>query len=348
MDTVPFESDSRYAEVSASRSSGSRASVSRVLAQAVTVPSTRPVVGSTPRPFLDIQAKPAGDPYHDDLMSHTFVSGRRDIEGLAWSPPSRSDLSAKAHGCRDGCFRLQHVRVDELLEGDTLGLLLHGTLVVGYSHPDAESHGWKTDDQIVEVNGEHVSTFEEFLQAFNDARLARPIDFAVLRREVGVEVDDAANSRLDGFLSSANLCDLAVRLQRSRGSPSAVPVSANPEIFKDPVTDNPYIRALRSRRDAMFMPDHWADTGDSLPAKLATRAGALATLADGVDHERRKTLPTNLTAAFMCSMCICEEDGELVTSPRFLGVQPAKSYNAQSTLRGERAPREPPNDRDVG
>jgi len=341
MDTVPFESDSRNAEVSASRS---LAPVSRVLAQTVTVP----LVGSTPRPFLDVQAQPAGDRHHVDLMSHTFVSGRGDIEGLAWSPPSRSDLSAKAHGCRDGCFRLQHVRVDELLEGDTLGLLLHGTLVVGYSHPDAESHGWKTDDQIVEVNGEHVSTFEEFLQAFHDARLARPIDFAVLRREVGVEVDDAANSRLDGFLSSANLCDLAVRLQRSRGSLSAVPVSANPEIFKDPVTDNPYIRALRSRRDAMFMPDHWADTGDSLPAKLATRAGALATLADGVDHERRKTLPTNLTAAFMCSMCICEEDGEMVTTPRLLGVQPTKSYTAQSTLRGERAPREPPNDGDVG
>ena len=68
-----------------------------------------------------------------------------------------SETSLKAHGCRDGCFRLQHVRVDELLEGDTLGLLLHGTLVVGYSHPDAESHGWKTDDQIVEVNGDHFS-----------------------------------------------------------------------------------------------------------------------------------------------------------------------------------------------
>jgi hypothetical protein len=164
---------------------------------------------------------------------------------------------------------------------------------------------------------------------------------------VGVDVDDVANRRLDGFLSGANLSDLVVRLQRPRSSPSAIPLNTHPEMFKDAVTDNPYIRALRNRRDAMFAPDYWADTGDSLPAKLATRAGALATLADGVEHQHA-ALPTNLTAAFMCSMCICQEDSELVTTPRFLGVQPAKPYNAQSSHRGEKAPRGQLTDRDDG
>jgi hypothetical protein len=89
--------------------------------------------------------------------------------------PSPMDVSKQNRldeGDSQGCFHVRHVEVSELLEDNTLGLLLHGTSVVGFCSSKAEQAGWRVGDQIVEVNGQRVGSFDEFLECFVQSQAA--------------------------------------------------------------------------------------------------------------------------------------------------------------------------------
>jgi len=140
--------------------------------------------------------------------------------------------------------------VQKLLEDGTLGLLLHGTSVVGFCSPQAEEYGWLIGDQIVEINGHRVSVFDEFLDRFLAAQEEGfPIDFSVLRRETlslaggaaaaaasGNAISSSgglanlltagaaagslgAEGALDNFFDATDLGDLAGQMQRKFGGP---------------------------------------------------------------------------------------------------------------------------------
>eukprot|EP00747_Dinoflagellata_sp_TGD_P164851 gnl/TRDRNA2_/TRDRNA2_185368_c0_seq1.p1 gnl/TRDRNA2_/TRDRNA2_185368_c0~~gnl/TRDRNA2_/TRDRNA2_185368_c0_seq1.p1 ORF type:complete len:336 (+),score=76.08 gnl/TRDRNA2_/TRDRNA2_185368_c0_seq1:75-1082(+) len=193
-----------------------------------------------------------------------------------------------------GYFHLRHVIVRELLEDETLGLLLHGTSIVGFCSSRAEDAGWRISDQIVEVNGHRVTNFEEFLRRFGDAQSeGLPIDFSVLRREDPTEAG-AAEDELEGLFSGTNLFDLAGQLHRLKSverKPEAQNNGADGndaetcEMKKgNEVTDNPYIQALRRRRDELLRTaDYWSDgpAESSLASRMATQRDALATLDAG-------------------------------------------------------------------
>merc|ERR1719199_1285214 len=142
-------------------------------------------------------------------------------------PNSLLDLSKSSRlddGDSQGCFHVRHVEVTELLEDNTLGLLLHGTSVVGFCSSRAEQAGWRVGDQIVEVNGQRVGSFDEFLECFvqSQSQHGLPIDFSVLRRELrplSGEADEAEDA-LESFFSATNFVDLAGQLQRKFGSSS--------------------------------------------------------------------------------------------------------------------------------
>lgn len=215
------------------------------------------------------------------------------------SNPSRSIRPDEGgqDGEGQGCFHVRHVEVTELLEDNTLGLLLHGTSVVGFCSSRAEQAGWRVADQIVEVNCQRVGSFDEFLECFVAAQSQHglPIDFSVLRREVPapgepVEAEDA----LENFFSSTNFVDLAGELQRKFGSGERGPGPGNeeyggqlmrPEAIS--ILENPYIQALNRRRDELLMnTESWNGTigtphSASIASRLATRQDAgLATLED--------------------------------------------------------------------
>lgn len=194
------------------------------------------------------------------------------------------------------CYRLRHIVVERLLNDGSLGLLLHGTSLVGFCSPEAEESGWAIGDQIVEVNGQRVSVFEEFLEKFMAAQdKGLPIDFGVLRREQG-EVPSERSSTLEGFFDATDIGDLAGRLQRKFGvstpgrSGQRTPTPCSSMAWReglhlpreDSVTENPYIQALRRRRAELSGPgDMWACETERQPlaAKLATRrSDALASL----------------------------------------------------------------------
>jgi hypothetical protein len=222
----------------------------------------------------------------------------------------------------------------EELQQDGLGLLLQGTTVVDLCSQKAEETGWAIGDQIVEVSGQRVVSFEEFIERFKVAQEKQfhdgsPICLGVLRRESmgDADDDDDAEDALAKFFDEASMADLAKKLQRKfdvlsdglqrkldagsvgdsnsgfRGllarqnsgdsaDEDETPAAAPPPPL--PITENPYIQALRKRRsEHLFSVDGWAsdgwppsgeggnsaEGGGSLASRLATqRIDAVATL----------------------------------------------------------------------
>jgi len=210
-----------------------------------------------------------------------------------------------------GCFHLHHVLVQRLEKDDTLGILLHGTSVVGVRTALASEAGWRRGDQIVEVCGHRVTTFDEFLEFFFAAQeRGLPMSFGVLRRQSSEELGAVSEAFVDGFLTKTNVQDLAGLMRAKFGTGHAMrrpptPCSARSQNkrmpprcgaafeFQNPtavpgkegkcVTENPYIQALKQRREEFFNSSEgaWApsDGLEPLAAQLATRrSDALATL----------------------------------------------------------------------
>lgn len=218
------------------------------------------------------------------------------------SAPSSPALRGTSQPSDPDFYHLRHVTVTELLSDGSLGLLLNGTSVVGFRHHEVKEFGWAADDQIVELNGVAISSFEDFLEQFSVAREAGcPMYFAVLRREYsdGIQNDDAGiesilqDIALESFLSSNNFWDLSGRLERKSCAAhlpcdSASSFSTNlPDEYSSgshviaPITENPYIQCLRQRRDELFRSaEGWrTEVAESLASRLATeRCDALAML----------------------------------------------------------------------
>jgi hypothetical protein len=97
----------------------------------------------------------------------------------------RVPLSSIGRGECTGWYRLHHIEVERLQKDGTLGLLLHGTSIVGFRSAEADLAGWRVGDQIVQINERRASNFEEFQSCFRMAQSKDgfPIDFGVLRKE---------------------------------------------------------------------------------------------------------------------------------------------------------------------
>lgn len=210
--------------------------------------------------------------------------------------PDADELSA---GSTAYSFRLRQVKVDGLLQDGTLGLLLHGTSVVGFCSEEAADNGWTVGDQIVEINGQRVVAFDDFLERFLAAQVEGfPIAFSVLRKEASAQAEtaeEADEDPLENFFSETNFVDLAGQLQSKFSTGHGKAPSAADE-GEDAITENPYIQALRKRRTELSRStEGWSDDHDSqsLAARLATeRDDALATLSRAsTDTPRRLPKP---------------------------------------------------------
>lgn len=254
---------------------------------------------------------------------HPVVGLPQEVEGKGPPPHPRqiptADVAATAivaatklleeetedAGGPPACFRLRQVLVSHLLEDGTLGLLLHGTSVVGFCSPAAEASGWMLGDQIVEINGRRVAIFDEFLDQFLSAQQEGfPIKFSVLRKEAACPDDEhnddyAAESALDNFFGDTDFGDIAGQLQRKFGavgilpgdggqsSSSGLDSSADWQHSSESITDNPYIQALQKRRSELLKSSEgWTQEAcDTLATRLATqRSDALATLSSSGRH----------------------------------------------------------------
>jgi len=252
------------------RSSSSRPKLSLIRSQGLT-----PVV-------------PPDDPI-DNLLVGDQTDGM-DLPAHTVMLPSAPSMAESA----TACFRLRHVLVHKLLDDGTLGLLLNGTCVVGFCGTHAEECGWQIGDHIVEVESMRVGSFDEFLKQFVAAQAVGglPINFSVLRREgVGVEAAEDAQNTLDDFFGALNFADLTGKLQGKprgrdgqRGSKPLAPgrtssVEGAGLLLTKSITENPYIKALRRRRDELLVGSEGWQAGMSDPASLASR---MATERDGV------------------------------------------------------------------
>jgi len=222
-------------------------------------------------------------------------------------------IGATAADLRAGSFHVHHISLQRLEKDDTLGILLHGTSVVGVRTALAGEAGWRRGDQIVEVNGRRVTKFDEFLDSFFAAQeRGPPISFGVLRRQSTEEPGAGSEAFVDGFLTKTNVKDLAGLMREkfgtgpslrrpptpcsARGQKQRIPprcgnacaraaVTAVPskEVPRNCVTENPYIQALKQRREEFLYSSEggWVsgDGTEPLAAQLATRrSDALATL----------------------------------------------------------------------
>lgn len=237
----------------------------------------------------------------------------RPLQATAGDAPSPNVTLPGAEGglggAAGGCFRLRKVTVHKLLQDNTLGLLLHGTSVVGFCSQSAEGVGWCVGDQIVEVDGLRVASFDDFLGRFiTSQERGLPITFSVLRREqldaAGVSPGRSpceAESQIDEFFATADFSDLAGHLARTR--PARGGRADRREGYYDnedeedddgsdqclfrgeaSITDNPYIQALRKRREELLKTtDAWTDenTPLSLAAQLATREDGMPRMTGG-------------------------------------------------------------------
>lgn len=273
--------------------------------------------------------------------------------------PSEDDEGTDADAPAGGCFRLRQIRVHALLQDGTLGLLLHGTSIVGFCSAEAEKVGWAIGDQIVEVNGQRIALFDEFLEKFVAAQeQGFPIDFSVLRREC-VEEQELSEDALDSFFSGTNFVDLAGQLQQKFGnfSPArevqsnmGTPRSQDTQVQNESITENPYIQALRKRRDELrFTTEKWADGSYTLASRLATeRYDALASLRPAWTRETPRRSGSGLGEqrprsnggwpSFLCTgrdhVCMGREAGglELLQTPRperqeLIGVDLTSTYH---------------------
>lgn len=226
-----------------------------------------------------------------------------------------------------GKFRLRRVVVDALHADNTLGLLLHGTSVVGFRIAEAQDAGWCQGDQIVEVNEQRVRTYDEFLERFRHAQREDgfPIVFSVLRREDPCEAGETAEDTLQNFFSNTDFANLNGQLLQRWGTPLEVPESpsngavdaAAPSVISlgppvDPPTsandasaatnsaENPFVQALNNRRDALFRSsegwakwadDDFANKNDSIASRLAQRQDGVSTLQFSRGEESYTTMP---------------------------------------------------------
>ena len=178
---------------------------------------------------------------------------RRNDATASSSPVEEASASPngeEASPCE--CFRLRHVRIKSLLPDGTLGLLLHGTSVVGFCSEDVAEHGWLVGDQIVEINGHRISAFDEFLERFLAAQVQGfPIVFSVLRRELetsasGVPEGPAADP-LEHFFSETDFGDLADQLKNKFPPQKAASTSTSSPPFPESILENPYIQARKGQ-----------------------------------------------------------------------------------------------------
>jgi len=205
------------------------------------------------------------------------------LPSVAQSSPSK-DVQALQQAGRvyvghgNGCFHLRHIRVRKLLDDGTLGLLLGGTSVIGFGRAEAADVGWALGDQIVEVNSHSVSSIDEFLDQFALAQLdGFPIDFGVLRQE---DLGDCETSQdcLEDFFSTNNFMDLAGQIKSKMpilGVGESAPACDQQEsgVYTGPAAENPYIQALKKRRDDLScgVADWSHGVAESLAARCNTK-----------------------------------------------------------------------------
>eukprot|EP00931_Biecheleriopsis_adriatica_P088056 TRINITY_DN62447_c0_g1_i1.p1 TRINITY_DN62447_c0_g1~~TRINITY_DN62447_c0_g1_i1.p1 ORF type:complete len:363 (+),score=71.52 TRINITY_DN62447_c0_g1_i1:109-1197(+) len=222
-------------------------------------------------------------------------SGLPILEEQAPNTGSIADIGRDLSTANE-CFRLRQVNVDGLLQDGTLGLLLHGTSVVGFCSDEAAEFGWLVGDQIVEVNGQRVGVFDEFLEKFLAAQVAGfPILFSVLRREAANSAEEELEDPLESFFSQTDFVDLVDQMKNKFGTTpegeQALAAAMEGETSDDSILDNPYIQALVKRRTELSRSsEDWIDdTGcQSLPARMAIERDALASLSrTSTDTPRR-------------------------------------------------------------
>eukprot|EP00435_Cladocopium_sp_Y103_P050670 s1176_g15.t1 len=258
--------------------------------------------------------------------SSTSLSPTQDVPNPVPSLPSGNLVASRGSKGNAGnatfkedkdgaseCFRLRHVQIDTLLKDGTLGLLLHGTSVVGFCSEEVADQGWLVGDQIVEINGKRVSAFDEFLERFVAAQVQGfPIVFSVLRREAPEAVESpVAKDPLDSFFSEMQFSDLASQLKTKFGpQPKQVTTFQAASSFGElSILENPYIQALRKRRSELSRsPEGWSEDyqAQSLAAKMASERGdALATLSkDSTETPRRYERNSRSPSAFDLFSCI--------------------------------------------
>jgi hypothetical protein len=160
---------------------------------------------------------------------------------------------------------------------------------VGFCSDMAEEMGWCIADQIVEVNTQRVSSFDEFLDRFIAAQQQGfPIDFSVLRKELAENAQEGAENALDHFFGGTSVATIVGQLQSkfsaevgSQFDDAAKAGYGKQAPGSESVVENPYIKALRKRRNELLSSaEGWAtDVADSLASRLATqRSDGLATL----------------------------------------------------------------------
>lgn len=291
--------------------------------------------------------------------SSTSLSPTQDVPNPVPSLPSGNLVASRGSKGNAGnatfkedkdgaseCFRLRHVQIDTLLKDGTLGLLLHGTSVVGFCSEEVADQGWLVGDQIVEINGKRVSAFDEFLERFVAAQVQGfPIVFSVLRREAPEAVESpVAKDPLDSFFSEMQFSDLASQLKTKFGpQPKQVTTFQAASSFGElSILENPYIQALRKRRSELSRsPEGWSEDyqAQSLAAKMASERGdALATLSkDSTETPRRYERNSRSPSAFDLFSCItafrpCREKEagaeEFHTTPRDCDFEQVSTPNA--------------------
>uniref|UniRef100_A0A7S0AEX7 Uncharacterized protein n=1 Tax=Pyrodinium bahamense TaxID=73915 RepID=A0A7S0AEX7_9DINO len=157
-----------------------------------------------------------------------------------------------------------------------------------------------------------------------------PIDFGVLRREFAEDCAGNAEEAIEGFFSATDMTHLAGKLQQKFGpspSPCRLPTpcsavsNGNYERQEEgfglerceSITENPYVQALRKRREDLQSAnsDRWMleDGAEPLAARLAThRSDALATLTVPAPQEGRRGLVA-LPAPLALAGCIAGGGG---------------------------------------
>lgn len=242
-----------------------------------------------------------------------------------------------------GSQQLVQMNVDALQADNTLGLLLNGVAIVGFRILEAKDVGWNIGDKIVEVNGECVSCYDQFMERFRDAqkRQGFPIRFGVLRREgSSPDVYDAeatAEDTLHNFFNTTDFELLTGRLQDGLPLQSGESNSTARDAqgfdggygslnahFQNYAMEHPFVTALKHRRDALvrgnagwskWSDDDFADTCDTVASRLARRQDGVSTLHISREEEE----PSGYAASHPHKACswFCSP-GNIVAGSRFV------------------------------
>lgn len=225
-------------------------------------------------------------------------------------------------------LRIVDISVNGLQSDNTLGLLLHGTRIVGFRIEAAKEVGWQIGDKIAEVNGQTVGTFEDFMDCFRDAHQKHgfPVQFNVIRGDQKHEAESTAEDTLRNFFSTADFEQLTGQLHEKLGE---IPVPAEPnrkqmslEGFLTPnkpdepaascSPEHPFVTALKLRRDALirgnrgwakWADDDFVDSCDSVASRLAQRQDGVSTL--HVSRDEKKAGYTAPPVHKACSSWLC-------------------------------------------